>query len=121
MRQDDSFDDLVRKAQKANHAERRQLLDQLATQFAEAAFRWAVVVLEDENAASDALQEAWLNVYLHLDQLRESGAFPGWFRQIVLTSCYHAIREERRARLLDDPPPEETPSPSDPVQEIEQQ
>src|SRR5262249_35809625 len=104
MRQDDSFDDLVRKAQQASSAERRQLLDELIAQFAEAAYRWAVVILQDENAASDALQDAWLNAYLHLDQLRESAAFPGWFRQIVLTSCYHAIRDERRTQSLDDQP-----------------
>jgi RNA polymerase sigma factor (sigma-70 family) len=117
----ESFDALVRQAQQASPDERREILDQLINQFAEAAFRWAVMVLEDTNAASDALQDAWLNAYLHLDQLREGTAFPAWLRQIVLSTCYHAIRHEKRDRTLMDDPSEELPSTSDPVHEVEQQ
>lgn len=90
-----SYDDLIQKAQQASDTERRQLLDELVLQFAESAYRWARLVLEDENAAYDAVQDAWLNAYLHLDQLRESAAFPAWFRQIVITSSHHAIRGEK--------------------------
>src|SRR3954462_588369 len=95
MTQHQSVDDLVRQVQQADDEERDQLLDRLVTQFAEAAYRWARGILYDEDKAYDAVQEAWLNAYLHLDQLRESAAFPGWFRQIVLSSCYRAIRGEK--------------------------
>ena len=119
MQGDQSFDDLVRQAQRATEDERRQLLDQLVTQFAAAAFRWAVMILEDETAAYDALQDAWLSAYLHLDQLRESVAFPAWFRQIVLTSCYHALRRGRQNVNMPESTTEEAVSDADPIAEVE--
>src|SRR5689334_7593203 len=106
MTQDLSVDDLVRQAQQADEKERQQLLDQLVTQFAEAAYRWARLILDDEDKAYDAVQEAWLNAYLHLDQLRESAAFPGWFRQIVLSTCYRTIRGEKSSIPLSEQLPE---------------
>lgn len=94
MLEEHSYVNLVRQAQQADDSERGQFLEKLVAQFAESAFYWALDILEDENAAYDALQEAWLNAFLHLDQLRESAAFPAWFRRIVITSCYHALRRE---------------------------
>jgi RNA polymerase sigma factor (sigma-70 family) len=113
-----SYDDLIQKARQASDPERRQLLDELVLQFAEAAYRWALLVLEDENAAYDAVQDAWLNAYLHLDQLRESAAFPAWFRQIVITSSHHAIRDEKPSIPLTEEEPSE-PANADPTEEIE--
>lgn len=113
-----SYDELVLQAQQADDPERRQLLDQLIRQFAEAAYRWALVVLEDENAARDAVQEAWLNAYLHLDQLKEGTAFPAWLRQIVLTSSYHAIRREKPSLPLTEQASEQATT-ADPTEEAE--
>jgi RNA polymerase sigma factor (sigma-70 family) len=117
-----AYDDLIRQARQAAPAERRQLLDDLVAQFAEAAYRWAVVVLQDENAAYDAVQEAWLNAYLHLDQLRESAAFPAWFRQIVITSSHHTRRDEKPALpLTEDAPADlaDSAEPTNPAEAIE--
>ncbi len=113
------YDDLVRQAQQADEDERRQLLDKLVTQFAEAAFHWARVILEDEDKAHDALQEAWLNAYLHFDQLRESAAFPAWFRQIVISACYHAIRGETPSVPLPEQLTTGAARQPDPVEEVE--
>jgi RNA polymerase sigma factor (sigma-70 family) len=98
--------------------ERRQMVERLVTQFAEAGFHWALAVLGDEEAAYDALQDAWLSAYLHLDQLRESKAFPAWFRQIVITACYHKLRRDPES----DPLPEDdepAATQADPTDEIE--
>lgn len=102
LEEDRAYERLVRQAQQADETERGEIMEKLVAQFAEAAFYWALAVLEDENAARDALQEAWLNVFLHLDQLRESAAFPAWLRQIVVTSCYRALRRENPSLPLEE-------------------
>jgi RNA polymerase sigma factor (sigma-70 family) len=96
---------------------RVQLLDRLVAQFAEAAYHWARLILDDEDKAYDAVQEAWLNAYLHLDQLRESAAFPGWFRQIVLHTCYRTLRGEKSSIPLSEQLPQEREA--DPSEEVE--
>lgn len=119
MTHDQSLDDLIRQAQQASEEERDQLLNRLVMQFAEAAYRWAKVILDDEDKARDAVQEAWLSAYLHLDQLRESAAFPGWFRQIVISACYRALRGERSAVPLSEQLLADTSRQPNPVEEVE--
>jgi RNA polymerase sigma-70 factor, ECF subfamily len=78
----------------------------------------------DRAAADDALQEALIAAYRHLDGFR-GGSFPGWLRRIVTNTCYDHLRYERRrpatafddlpgAALDDGPPlPAEGPSPEE--------
>jgi RNA polymerase sigma factor (sigma-70 family) len=117
MDSQETYEAMIRRAQAASPEERREILDALVAQFAEAALRWAVRVIEDENAASDAVQDAWLAAYLHLDQLRDGAAFPAWLRQIVVSSSYHAIRRDKPSEPLDDDAP--IAAAQDPVEEVE--
>jgi RNA polymerase sigma factor (sigma-70 family) len=119
MNEDRSIDDLVRQVQGADDAERNHLLDRLVSEFAEAAYRWAQLILDDEDRAYDAVQEAWLNAYLHLGQLRERAAFPGWFKQIVLNASYRVLRGERSSHPLSEELPEDLPVEDDPVEDVE--
>ena len=119
MQPQQHYHDLVRQAQQADDEVRRQLIGELVAQFTDAAFHWALLILQDEELASDALQEAWLNAFLHLDQLRESVAFPAWFRQLVLSSCYRALRDEKPTLPLEEQLPPETISQPDVVEEVE--
>ncbi|MEP7285170.1 MAG: sigma-70 family RNA polymerase sigma factor [Chloroflexota bacterium] len=119
MQQDQQYEDLVRQAQAASEEVRRQLVDKLVMQFTDAAYRWALVILEDEDKASDALQEAWLNAFLHLDQLQESAAFPAWFRQLVQNSCYRVIRDEKPALPLEDQLPLDSAPHEDLIEAVE--
>jgi len=57
---------------------------------------YALALLRDPGLAEDACQEAFVDAYLNLGQLREDAAFPGWFRLVVRK---HADRQ-RRSRLL---------------------
>ena len=57
---------------------------------------YALALLRDPGLAEDACQEAFVDAFLHLNQLRVDAAFPGWFRRIVRK---HADRQ-RRSRLL---------------------
>jgi RNA polymerase sigma factor (sigma-70 family) len=120
MRQDQHYEEIVRQAQNADDTVRRELVDQLVAQFTDAAYQWALLVLEDEEKASDALQEAWIAAFLHIDQLRESKAFPAWFRQLVLNSCYHTIRDEKPALPIPDQlPADSEPDPGDEIESLD--
>jgi RNA polymerase sigma factor (sigma-70 family) len=74
---------------------RREAFDALIKCFERMTFRWAYEVLEDTALAEDAAQEAFLTAYEHLDQLKEPGAFPGWLKSIVRSSCYRLTRRKR--------------------------
>jgi len=52
-------------------------------------------VLGDWHLAEDAAQEAFVSAYHGLSQLREPGAFPGWFRTVVFKHCHRLVRNKR--------------------------
>jgi DNA-directed RNA polymerase specialized sigma24 family protein len=59
----------------------------LVRRFQAMAYGYAYSVLGDFPLAEDAAQEAFLEVYRKLGDLREPAAFPGWFRRIVFKHC----------------------------------
>ena len=61
--------------------------------FQDMAMGYAYALLKDFHLAQDAAQEAFIDAYLHLSQLREPAAFPGWFRTVVFK---HADRIRRK-------------------------
>lgn len=69
---------------------------ELVDRFQSMAAKYAASLLQDAGLAEDACQEAFVDAFLHLHQLRDPAAFPGWFRRIVVK---HADRQ-RRSRLL---------------------
>lgn len=69
---------------------------ELVERFQSMAQGYALALLRDPGLAEDACQEAFVDAFFHLHQLREDAAFPGWFRRIVHK---HADRQ-RRSRLL---------------------
>jgi RNA polymerase sigma factor (sigma-70 family) len=68
----------------------------LVERFQSMAHGYALALLRDPGLAEDACQEAFVDAFLHLHQLREDAAFAGWFRRVVHK---HADRQ-RRTRLL---------------------
>ncbi|HET6472359.1 MAG TPA: sigma-70 family RNA polymerase sigma factor, partial [Pseudomonadales bacterium] len=75
------------------------------------AFGW----LGEIESARDASQEAFLEAYLQLGQLREAAAFPAWLRTLVVKHCDRVTRR-RRVRLASIDAASEVPSPEcDPV------
>ncbi len=67
----------------------------LVSHFQDMAYAWAYGLTSDFHLAQDVAQEAFLDAWLLLPQLREAAAFPGWLRRIV---AKHADRETRRKR-----------------------
>ena len=68
----------------------------IVADFQDIALASAYAWLGDAESARDVVQEAFLDAYLKLEQLREPAAFPGWFRRIVLKHC---DRQSRRKAL----------------------
>jgi RNA polymerase sigma factor (sigma-70 family) len=69
----------------------------IVQRFRDMAYACAYAVLGDFHLAEDAAQEAFVEAYRKLADLREPRAFPGWFRKVVLKHC---DRLTRRARVL---------------------
>ncbi len=67
--------------------------DALMQRFQHMAYAIAYRYLGDHHLAQDLVQEAALEAFVHLPQLKEPSAFPGWFRQIVFRQCTRVLRQ----------------------------
>jgi len=66
----------------------------LVKQFTGMAYVIAYELLGDPYLAEDALQEAFAQAYVHLKQLDEPKAFPGWLKTIVVRQCHRLKRRK---------------------------
>jgi RNA polymerase sigma factor (sigma-70 family) len=57
------------------------------------AYALACRALGDHHLAQYVVQEAVIEAFVHLSQLKEPEAFPGWFRQIVFRQCTRVLRQ----------------------------
>jgi RNA polymerase sigma factor (sigma-70 family) len=89
----DSVTALVTEAREGD----RFAFTRLVHRFQDFAVACAYARLGDPEAARDAAQEALVDAYLHLAQLREPAAFPGWLRRIVFKHCDRLVRGKRPA------------------------
>lgn len=58
-------------------------------------FRVARAVLNDDDEAEDALQEAWIKAYQHMGSFRGDAQLTTWLTRIVLNECYGRRRKRR--------------------------
>lgn len=70
-----------------------QAYDALIERFQRMAYATAYTYLKDHHLAQDIVQEAEIEAFVHLPQLKEPDAFPGWFRQIVFRRCTRVLRQ----------------------------
>lgn len=87
----DSLTSLVTTVRKGNH----QAFGEIVRRFQDMAWASAFAQIGDAHLAQDAAQEAFVEAYVKLKDLREPEAFPGWFRRIVYK---HADRQRRVRR-----------------------
>ena len=67
----------------------------LARRHQAALYRTAVRVTGDPAEAEDALQEALLDAWRHLDRFRGGAAFSTWLYRLVTNRCIAALRRRR--------------------------
>jgi DNA-directed RNA polymerase specialized sigma24 family protein len=67
--------------------------DALIQRFQQMAYAISYRYFGDHHLAQDLVQEAALEAFVHLPQLKEPRAFPGWFRQIVFRQCTRVLRQ----------------------------
>ena len=60
----------------------------------------ACSMLGDRDCAEDIVQEVYLKVYLHLDQLKDTHCFISWLHMITYTTCQDHLRHESRRPQL---------------------
>lgn len=85
----------VRRAQAGD----REAYGWIVRRFQDMAVGYAASILGDFHLAEDAAQEAFLEVWRDLAQLREPAAFAGWLRKIVFKQCDRITRGKRVATV----------------------
>ncbi|MES2462044.1 MAG: sigma-70 family RNA polymerase sigma factor [Armatimonadota bacterium] len=81
---------LIRQAQQGD----TQAFDVLVHRFQDRAVGYARSILHDSAAADDAAQEAFVQAWRDIAQLREPDAFPVWLRRIVFKHCDRTRRSQ---------------------------
>jgi RNA polymerase sigma-70 factor (ECF subfamily) len=84
--------DLVERAKQGD----RDAFEQLAGAVAMRMYSTAMLVLRDGDLASDAVQDALIDLWRKLPTLRESDAFEAWLSKLVIRRCYAAARRTKR-------------------------
>ena len=65
---------------------------EIVRRFQSMAVGYAYSILGDFHLAEDVAQEAFIEAYQCLPNLRDPDAFPGWFRKIVFKQCDRMLR-----------------------------
>lgn len=63
-------------------------------------FRVARSILRNDEAAEDALQEAYLHAYRHMADFRGSAQLTTWLTRIVINQALMAVRKQKRDQVL---------------------
>src|SRR5690348_14077140 len=83
------FSQLVEAAQAGN----REAYAALVQRFQGMAYTMASRYVGNQHIAQDVVQDAIIEAFVHLPQLKEPSAFPGWFRQIVFRQCTRLLKQ----------------------------
>ncbi len=84
--------DLVRRAQGGDQEAFADLVYAISRRFLAVSHR----ILSDIDLAEDATQQALLNVWQDLPQLRDPARFEAWSYRILVRACYTEGRKSRR-------------------------
>jgi RNA polymerase sigma-70 factor (ECF subfamily) len=63
-------------------------------------FRVARSILKNDEAAEDALQEAYLHAYRHVGDFRGSAQLATWLTRIVINQALMGVRKQKRDQVL---------------------
>ncbi len=85
-------DDLVARARKGDEG----AFNQLAAGEIDRLYAIAYRILNRQDAAEDAVQEALVAMWRDLPSLRDVRAFRGWLTRVLVHACYREARRSRR-------------------------
>ncbi len=88
--------ELVRRAQRGDEHAFAQLVPAAAERLLGVAFR----ILRDPGLAEDATQQALLEAWRHLHELRDPERFDAWTYRLVVHACYAESRRRRPWRAM---------------------
>lgn len=88
-----SDDDLVRRARNRDEAAIRAIMSANNRRL----FRLARGILRDDSDAEDAVQEAYLRAFTHLDSFRGESTLSTWLSRIVINEALGRLRRARPA------------------------
>jgi RNA polymerase sigma factor (sigma-70 family) len=63
-------------------------------------FRIARAILKDDGDAEDALQDAYLEAYRHLDEFRGGSELSTWLTRIVINQALMRVRKDKRRSAI---------------------
>lgn len=89
--QTEPLDRIIVQAQRGDHL----AFEAIVHRFQGMAGGYASTLLHDAGQIEDAVQEAFLRVYLDLPMLKDPLSFVGWFRRILYTRCMRMQRVKR--------------------------
>ena len=87
--------DLIRSAQQGDQRAFASIVEAVDDRF----FGVARRILHDVESAEDATQQALLNMWRFLPDLRDPSRFEAWSYQLLVKACYSESRRRRRWRL----------------------
>ena len=59
------------------------------------------MILRDEYAAQDAVQETFIEAWRSLPGLREPDRFDAWMRRLLVRACFKAVRRGKRVDAVE--------------------
>ncbi len=65
----------------------------LVSLYKDGAYNLALSVLKNDFYAKDAVQQAFVNVWLNLNRYRKDAPFKYWFHKILINECYQILRK----------------------------
>ena len=83
------------------------LFEVLMRRYNQRVFRAIRSVLRGDHESEDAMQQAWLNAYSHLDQYQGTASFSTWMTRIALNEALGRTGGKPRTTLIDEVPEED--------------
>jgi len=75
----------------------QEAFNDIATQYGSLMLRTARMIVGDQDSAEDVVQDALIQVWHHLPELREAGALRSWLMRIVVNQCISFKRKLARS------------------------
>jgi RNA polymerase sigma-70 factor (ECF subfamily) len=82
------------------------LFEVLMRRYNQRVYRAVRSVLRDNRECEDAMQQAWLGAFAHLDQFKGAAAFSTWLTRIALNEALARVRQRSRLTLAEESPQE---------------